>query len=283
MKFGNYECFSVDTGGFILDGGAMFGAVPKVLWQREIPADKKNCISLKARSLLIQGEGRNILVDTGLGDKLSEKLKKIYDVDQKSTNIDTSLSKYGLNRNDITDVFITHLHFDHAGGSTFIKNGKAFPAFPNAIYYIQKDEWKEATDPAARNAASYMKENFIPLKESGVLKIVEGQGELFKNIDIIVTNGHTQGQQHLLIKGETRSLFYCADTIPTSAHLSLRWHTAYDNYPVIIIKEKRKLLDRALKENWILFFEHDPDIAAASIKQGEKNVEIDEKIEELDH
>ncbi len=281
MKFGDYECFSVDTGGFILDGGAMFGIVPKVLWQREIPADEKNCIPLKARSLLIEGEGRNILVDTGLGDKLSEKLKKIYEVDQDSTNIDTSLSKYGLSRGDITDVIITHLHFDHAGGSTFIKDGKAVPTFPNAIYYIQKDQWEEAINPTARNAASYMKENFMPLKESGVLKLIEGPEKLFKNVDIIVTNGHTRGQQHPLVKGETCSLFYCADLIPTSAHLPLRWHTAYDNYPMTIIKEKRKLLDRALKENWILFFEHDPDIAAATIKQGEKNVMIDRKIEEL--
>lgn len=281
MKFGDYECFSVDTGGFILDGGAMFGIVPKVLWEREIPADEKNCILLKARSLLIQGEGRNILVDTGLGDKLSEKLKKIYGVDQDSTNIDTSLSEYGLSRGDITDVIITHLHFDHAGGSTFIKDGKTVPTFPNAIYYIQKDQWEEAINPTARNAASYMKENFMPLKESGVLKLIEGPEKLFKNVDIIVTNGHTRGQQHPLVKGETCSLFYCADLIPTSAHLPLRWHTAYDNYPMTIIKEKRKLLDRALKENWILFFEHDPDIAAATIKHGEKNIMIDRKIEEL--
>jgi len=275
MRFGDYECFSVETGKFELDGGTMFGVVPKILWERKIPADEKNLIPMTMRSLLIQGKGKNILIDTGIGDKLSEKLKKIYKVDLDSANIDISLSKFGLTCNDITDVIITHLHFDHAGGSTSIIDGKAIPTFQNAIYYIQKKQWEIANNPCVRDTASYMKENFIPLQKSKVLTLIDGPQKIFNGIDIVVTDGHTPGQQHLLIKDKTKPLFFCADLIPTSAHLPVPWHMAYDNFPMILLNEKQNLLSRALKENWILFFEHDPYVAAASIKQGEKNIEID--------
>jgi len=264
---------------FSLDGGPMFGLVPKVLWEKKIPADNNNLIQLVTRSLLIQGEGRTILVDTGLGNKFSEKLKKIYKIDESSTDIDSALAKHGLTCSDITDVIITHLHFDHTGGSTSIKEGKTVPTFSNATYYLQKEHWQAAIKPNFRDAASYIKENFMPLEEHGVLKLIEGQKELFKGIDIIVTQGHAYGQQHPLVKGKTNSLFFCADLIPSSAHLPYPWNMAYDNYPVTIVSEKETILNRALKEKWILFFEHDPDIVAASIKQGEKNIEIDEKID----
>ncbi|MBW2567865.1 MAG: MBL fold metallo-hydrolase [Deltaproteobacteria bacterium] len=278
MKFGDYECFSVDMGRFVLDGGAMFGIVPKILWERKIPADEKNLIPMNARSLLIQGKGKNILIDTGLGSKLSEKMIKIYKIDEDSTDIDKSLSEHGLTRNDITDVILTHLHFDHTGGSTCIENNKVVPTFQNAAYYIQRKQWETANNPSVRNRASYMKENFVPLEEAGVLKLIDGPTEIFKGIELIVTDGHTLAQQHPLIKGEAGCLFYCADLMPTSAHLPAVWNMAYDNYPMTLIKEKKNLLSRALKENWILFFEHDPDIAAVSIRQGEKNIEIDKTI-----
>lgn len=278
MRFGDYECFSVETGKFAIDGGTMFGVVPKILWERKIPADKKNLIPMSMRSLLIQGKGKNILIDTGIGDKLSEKLKNIYKVDMDSENIDISLSKLGLTCNDITDVIITHLHFDHAGGSTSIVDGKAVPTFQNARYYIQKKQWEIANNPCVRDTASYMKENFIPLQESKVLTLIDGSQKIFDGIDVVVTEGHTPGQQHLLINDKTKPLFFCADLIPTSAHLPVPWHMAYDNFPMILLNEKQKLLSRALKESWILFFEHDPYIAASTIKQGEKNIEIDNVI-----
>ncbi|HUV49726.1 MAG TPA: MBL fold metallo-hydrolase [Anaerolineae bacterium] len=275
MKFGDYECFAVETGGFAIDGGTMFGVVPKILWERKIPADEKNLIPMQARSLLIQGKGKNILIDTGIGDKLSEKLKKIYQVDMDSANINTSLSKLGLTSSDITDVIITHLHFDHAGGSTYIMDGKAVPAFQNAGYYVQKKQWEIANNPSARDRASYMEENFMPLLKAGVLNLIDGPQEIFEGIDIIVTNGHTPGQQHPLVKDKTRSLLFCADLIPTSAHLPVPWNMAYDNFPMTLIDEKQKLLTKALKEDWILFFEHDPRITAATIKKAGKNIEID--------
>ena len=275
MKFGDYECFTVETGSFLLDGGAMFGVVPKILWERKIPADNKNLIPMHARSLLIQGKGKNILVDNGIGNKLSEKLQKIYHVDMDETNIHISLSMLGLTSSDITDVIITHLHFDHAGGSTSIVDGITVPTFQNAVYYIQKKQWELAKNPSPRDRASYMRENFIPLEEAGVLKLIDDPQKIFDGIDIVVTNGHTTGQQHPLIKGKTKSLFFCADLIPTSAHLPVAWNMGYDNFPMTLIKEKEKILARAVKDNWILFFEHDPYIAATTIKQGEKNIEID--------
>jgi glyoxylase-like metal-dependent hydrolase (beta-lactamase superfamily II) len=278
MKFGGYECASIELGNFFLDGGAMFGVVPKILWEKKIPSDNNNLIPMKARSLLIRGKGRNILVDTGPGKKLSEKMKKQYGIVDYTTDVNVSLFKHGLTCYDITDVIITHLHFDHAGGSTIIENGNAVPAFPNAKYYIQKTQFETATNPGPGETSSYTKKDFVPLKESGVLKMLAGSCLFSDGIEILVTNGHTKGQQHPLIKGESASLFFCADLIPTSAHIPVSWHMAYDNYPLTIIKEKEEILSRALKENWILFFEHDPYIIAATIRQGRRSMEPDEII-----
>ena len=278
MIFGEYECFSLELGSFALDGGAMFGIVPKVLWEKKIRADDQNRIPLKSRSLLIKGKTRNILVDTGLGSKLPEKIKKLYSVDDNSVKIERSLLKHGLTLSDITDVVLTHLHFDHVGGSTFIKNGKVVPTFPTARYYVQKEQWTAAVNPSPRDKASYRKEDFIPLMESNLLELVDGPTELFQGIELVVTNGHTPGQQHPLIKGGNGSLFYCADLIPTSAHLPILWHMAFDQLPSTIVNEKEKNFIRALKENWVLFFEHDPNISAARIKTDNKNLKIDEPV-----
>jgi glyoxylase-like metal-dependent hydrolase (beta-lactamase superfamily II) len=275
MKFGGYECDSIEFGNFFLDGGAMFGVVPKILWERKIQADEKNFIPMKARSLLIRGNGKNILVDTGPGRKLSEKMKKQYGIDDFSTDANEALSKYGLSCDDITDIIITHLHFDHAGGSTIIENGNAVPAFKNAKYYLQKSQFEAAINPGPGETSNYAKEDFMPLEESGVLKMLSGGPMFSEGIEIIVTNGHTTGQQHTLITGESASLFFCADLIPTSAHILLSWRAAYDNYPLTIMKEKEEILSRAIKDNWILFFEHDPFIAAATIRQGSKSMEVD--------
>ncbi len=278
MKFGKYDCFSIELGDFVLDGGAMFGVVPKILWEKKIPADKNNFIPMKARSLLIQGNGKNILVDNGPGSKLSDKMKKNYKIEDKTTDIEAILLQYQLTCEDITDVIITHLHFDHAGGSTIIKDNKMVPTFPAAKYYVQKTQFEEAINPGIKEAGSYFKENFMPLEKSGVLVILDGPIALFDGIEILISNGHTPGQQHPLVKGEETSLFYCADLIPTSAHIPIPWHMAYDNKPLSILKEKQEILSRAILENWVLFFEHDPVIAAASVKKGEKDFMVDKII-----
>ena len=278
MIFGNYECLSVELGDFLLDGGAMFGVVPKILWERKMPADNNNLIPMKARSLLIRGNKRNILVDAGPGSKLSAKMKKIYGIDDYSTDANGALSKHGLKIEDITDVIITHLHFDHAGGSTIMREGKLVPAFPNAKYYIQKAHFETAVNPGPGESSSFTKNDFVPLKESGVLVMLDGDCVFSDGIEIIVTEGHTKGQQHPLIKGESASLFFCADLIPTSSHIPSSWHMAYDNYPLTIIKEKEEYLSRALKENWILFFEHDPFVAAVSVRQDNKSIVTDKAI-----
>lgn len=278
MKFGDYECTAIELGNFFLDGGAMFGVVPKILWEKKIPADDNNLIPMKARSLLIRGNGRNILVDTGPGRKLSEKMKKIYGIDDDSTDADGALSKHGITSNDITDVIITHLHFDHVGGSTIIRAGNLAPAFTNAKYYIQKTQLEAAIDSGSGDASSYTREDFLPLEKSGVLTKLDGPGILFPGIEMLITNGHTPGQQHPLIKGESASLFFCADLIPTSAHIPASWHMAYDNYPLIIMKEKEELISIATEENWVLFFEHDPYITAATIRQGRRSMEPDKVI-----
>lgn len=272
MRFGDYECASIELGSFFLDGGAMFGVVPKALWEKKIPADANNLIPMKARSLLIRGNGRNILVDTGPGNKLSPKMKKIYGIKDHSVNAEASLSKHGLTVSDITDVIITHLHFDHAGGSTTIIHQKPAPAFPEATYYIQKTQFETAISPGPGESSSFTGDDFAPLEKAGVLKLLDGPCELFTGIEILVTDGHTKGQQHPLIKGKDASLFFCADLIPTSAHIPLSWRAAYDNYPLAIIKEKEESLLRALIENWILLFEHDPVTAAAYVKQKNNSV-----------
>ena len=281
MKFGEYECLSIDLGSFYTDGGAMFGVVPKTLWEKKIPPDEMNRIPMRAVSLLIKGKGRNILVDTGYGTKLSEKSKKIYGI-TSCPDMEASLSKHGLTGNDITDVFITHLHFDHTGGATCIKGNQTIPSFPNAVYYIQKDQWEAAIHPNIRDKSSFIDDNYLPLEKKGLLRLTDGPEKLFPGIETIVTQGHTPGQQHLLIKGDRikdqESLFFCADLIPTAAHIPIAWNMAYDLDPLAIMQEKTKLLKRAIKENWILFFEHDPYITAARITEKNKKITLSEKI-----
>jgi glyoxylase-like metal-dependent hydrolase (beta-lactamase superfamily II) len=278
MEFGNYDCSSIELGDFVLDGGAMFGVVPKILWEKKIPADHNNFIPMKARSLLIRGNGKNILVDNGPGSKLSDKMKKNYRIDDQTTNINAILLKHQLTCEDITDVIISHLHFDHAGGSTIIKDNNIVPTFPAAKYYVQKSQFEAAINPGVKEAGSYFKENFMPLEKAGVLVILDGPSELFDDIEILISNGHTPGQQHPLIKGNDSSLFYCADLIPTSSHIPIPWHMAYDIEPLSILNEKQEILSRAVLENWILFFEHDPVVTAASVKKRDKGISIDKVI-----
>jgi len=279
MQFGKYECAAVVLDSFLLDGGAMFGVVPKPLWEQKIPADAANRIPMKARSLLISGNGRVILVDTGIGDKLSAKFNSIYGVEPAADSMDARLAKVGILSEDVTDVVLTHLHFDHCGGSTTNTHKSPVPTFPNAVYHLQKRQWDFALSPSIRDKSSYMGENYQPLLDHKQLNLIDGDtNSLFDGIRIIVTNGHTPAMQHPLVVGETSSLFFCADLIPTSAHLPLTWNMSYDNHPLTLMDEKADISRRALVEDWIFFFAHDPLISAARVKPKGRGVVLGQPV-----
>ena len=199
MKIGDYEIHSIETGTFALDGGAMFSIVPKTIWNKKLHADENNRIDMALRCMLITGNSRNILVDTGIGSKFPKKYTEIYKIHQDKINISTSLKKHRLSVNDITDVILTHFHFDHAGGATCFSDGDLKPSFPNATYYIQKDNFELANNPSKKDMGSYRKENFEPLKESSKLEILKGECEIFPNISLFISNGHTIGLQHVKV------------------------------------------------------------------------------------
>ncbi len=278
MTIGPYEVHSLETGRFSLDGGAMFGVVPWVFWSKTNPPDERRRIELAARCLLIRGNGRTILVDDGNGTKWNDKLKDIYKLDTAHSDIVRSLQQYGLTPDDITDVLLTHLHFDHAGGSTTKENGSVVPAFRKAKYYVQKKHWELSQSPTEKDRGSFMREDYQPLMDHRVLELVDGEFEIFPGIELMVCNGHTSAQQLPKISDGKRSVLFCCDLIPTVSHLPYPYVMAYDVRPLLTIEEKKKVLGRACEEKWILFFEHDPTVEAATIRSGEKSFVIDQKV-----
>lgn len=261
---------------FALDGGAMFGTVPKTLWERKFPANQLNRITLAARSLLISGEGRHILVDAGVGQKWSEKYQEIYEVSEPL--LTENLAKHNLTPADITDVIFTHLHFDHSGGATKTVDGKTVLTFPNAVHYVQEDNYNWAIRPNPREKASYLKENIQPLDASGRLKKINGSIELFPGIFTIVSDAHTKGQQLVKVTDGDRTVCFCADLIPTTAHISLAWVMGYDVFPLGILTEKKALLDQAIQEDWLLVFQHDLETEAGFPIKTEKGYRIGARV-----
>lgn len=278
MRIGPYEIHALETGRFALDGGAMFGIVPYVFWSKTNPPDDRGRIALAARCLLIRGGGRTILVDNGNGTKFTDKLKDIYKLDNAQSALDSSLGKLGVQPADVTDVILTHLHFDHAGGSTVLVDGKLVPAFPRARYYVQREHWDLSQRPTEKDRGSFMKDDFMPLHEHGVLEFLEGEQELFPGIRLVVCNGHTSAQQLPLISDGKTSLLFCCDLVPTMSHVPIPYVMAYDVRPLVTIQEKKKLLGRASEEQWILFLEHDPQVAAISVKTTEKGFTVDQQV-----
>lgn len=277
MKAGKYQIHVLNSGLFKLDGGAMFGIIPKPLWERTNPPDELNRIQMAARNLLLVNGNRKILVDTGMGDKWNEKSRKIYDINNSEFTLQGELQKLKINSDEITDVILTHLHFDHTGGSTEYENGKIVPAFPNAKYYVQKKNFDWAMNPSERDRGSYIKENFLPLYEAGVLNFVEGEETFDDEIEFIVFNGHTFAQQLVKISDSTNTFLFCCDLFPTTSHIPLPYVMGYDLQPLITVEEKKRILKKAVDENWKLIFEHDADTVFATVAVDEKGYKIDAK------
>lgn len=260
--FGNFELYTIETGDIKLDGGAMFGVVPKTLWSRVIQADEKNRIPMTMRCLLVKSNatGRLYLIDNGAGTKFNEKMTDIYQIDYSQKNLDSSLAMHGFSPNDVTDIIFTHLHFDHCGGTTrFNESGKLEHTFPYATYHIHKDHWQTAIEPNARETASFLPENIEPLKECNRLHLIDDNYEYEPGFSIFVANGHTKGQQLPIISDGETTLVFVADLLPTRHHLPLPWVMGYDMYPTQTLREKVDFFDRASAHNWFLFLEHDID------------------------
>jgi glyoxylase-like metal-dependent hydrolase (beta-lactamase superfamily II) len=267
LKIGEYEACAISTGIFGLDGGSMFGTVPKVLWEKAIPADENNRIPMEARALLLKSKDKNILIDCGngqdfiakYGEKLGSKFAEMYNIKKDGANLIGSLKSEGLEPKDITHVIFTHLHFDHCGGGVCEQNGELVPAFPNAQYFVQEANLNAAKNPNARERSSYFQSNFEPLIKRNVLTTFKGDTEnILPGISVYVSNGHTEGQQVVKITDGKTTLLYCADLIPTSAHIRLPWIMGYDLHPLLMLEEKARFLGPAADEGWYLFFEHDP-------------------------
>ncbi len=266
MKFGDLELVPLSDGVLGLDGGAMFGVVPKPLWEKRAPADDRNRIRLGMRPLLVCGAA-TVLVDAGIGGKMDDKNAQIYAID-RTISLDGSLRAAGLSGGDIDLVLATHLHFDHAGGFTRRDDeGAIVPAFPRARYLIRAGEWADATHPHERNRASYLAENFGPLAEAGVVDFIDADGPVAPGVRVVRTGGHTMHHQIVFIESAGRTAVFAADLLPTTAHLDDAWIMGYDLYPMDTLAFKRAFVREAIEREYLIFFEHDPAVAAGFIRE----------------
>ena len=262
MTLGAWTVHAIQAGGQALDGGAMFGVVPKPLWERRIPADARNRIPLGMRCLLVEHEGGLVLIDNGAGNKETAKFLDIYGIDNAGANgrtlLEDGLRSLGHRPEDVVLMIDTHLHFDHAGGNTFRDaGGRIVPTFPRARYVVQRGEYEWARHTNERTAASYFPPNFEPVREAGLLDLVEGDRDIVPGIRVVHTPGHTPHHQSVLLESQGEIAFYLGDLVPTAAHLPLPWIMGYDVEPLVTLETKRKYLRRAADENWLLIFEHD--------------------------
>jgi glyoxylase-like metal-dependent hydrolase (beta-lactamase superfamily II) len=285
------KLYTINTGYFKLDGGAMFGVVPKSIWNKINPADENNLCSWALRCLLIEVGDRLILVDNGNGDKQDAKFFSHYYLHGDDT-LDKSLAKHGFNRNDITDVFLTHLHFDHCGGSIIREGDKLVPTFQNASYWSNKEHWDWAVHPNDREKASFLKENILPIEESGQLKFINvaefsdnrlGSTFFTENISVRFVSGHTQAMMLPQIKYKDKAVVFVADLLPSAGHIPIPYVMAYDMFPLTTLNEKKSFLKEAVENNYILFFEHDPKIECCDLQMTERGIRPENyfKLEEI--
>lgn len=285
------KLYTVNTGYFKLDGGAMFGVVPKSIWNKINPADENNLCSWALRCLLIEDGNRLILVDNGNGDKQDARFFSHYHLHGDDT-LDKSLAKHGFKREDITDAFLTHLHFDHCGGSIVRDGEKLVPAFKNATYWSNKKHWDWAVHPNDREKASFLKENILPIEESGKLQFIEvagnnngklGETKFTENIAVRFVSGHTEAMMLPQIRYKGRTIVYMADLLPSAGHIPLPYVMAYDMFPLTTLDEKKSFLREALEGDYILFFEHDPVNECCNLQQTERGIRAREffKLEDI--
>ncbi len=271
------KAYTINTGYFKLDGGAMFGVVPKSIWNKLNPADENNMCTWALRCLLVEDGNRLVLIDNGIGDKQDDKFFSHYYLHGDDT-LDRSLAKHGFTKNDITDVILTHLHFDHCGGSIVREGEKLVPAFKNAVYWSNQRHWKWATEPNAREKASFLKENIMPIQESGQLKFIETDGASFpEGISIRQAFGHTDAMMLPQLTYKGRTILFMADLLPSAAHIPLPYVMGYDMFPLTTLNEKKSFLTEAQENNYVLFLEHDPHTECCTLDLTEKGIRLKEK------
>ena len=272
--------YKIDTGFFKLDGGAMFGVVPKVLWNKLNPADENNLCTWAMRCLLVEDGDRLTLIDTGMGNKQSEKFFGYYYL-QDTLTLDQSLAKHGFHRDDITDVFLTHLHFDHVGGAIEYKDNKLQPVFKNAKYWSNQDHWNWAINPNPREKASFLKENILPIEENGQLNFIsQDQNQLLSptdipNLEVFFAFGHTEAQMIPVVNYNGQKIVFGADLIPSAYHIPKAYVMGYDMRPLDTIADKEKLLPEIINNNWLVYLEHDPINELLSLENGNKGPQVD--------
>ena len=265
MKLGELEFHIVSDGSVFFDGGAMFGVIPKTMWEKKCPADGRNRVELAMNSLLIHTGSKRIMVETGSGDKLSPKLRDIYGLG--SSQLLAHLRDYGVSPEDIDIVINTHLHFDHCGGNTRTENDKVVATFPNAQYFVQKGEYEHALNPSERDRASYFASNYVPLGESGQLRLIQEEGEIAPGVELVRVPGHTSNMLCVKLTGGGKTAFFLADLVPMTAHLPLPWIMGYDLYPMTTLENKKKWIPKIVRQEWIALFGHDVRTPAAYIRE----------------
>lgn len=283
-QLGAFRIHAIEAGLQRLDGGAMFGVVPKPLWERRIPADERNRIPLGLRCLLVETPDELVLLETGIGNKENDKFRDIYGIDNAPPEgspapdrLQAAVLEAGFSPEDVTTVINTHLHFDHAGGNTFRDaEGQVHLSFPNARYHVQRGEWEYAHQTNERTQASYFGDNFDPVRKAGKLELLEGPAELLPGISVILTPGHIPHHQSVLLRSEGQAACFLGDVIPTMAHLPLPWIMGYDVEPLVTLESKRSLLPRAIDERWLLVSVHDPRVPWGYVMEGEKGAVLDE-------